>query len=97
MTLRLPAAAAQVGDELGRIAARSVGRGVDVDVLVLARDGDHLLGPRVADVPAHDGQLGEVDRDLVDVGDRAAGLRRRSGPVWPTWVQNGTPSSTQAA
>ena len=53
-----------------------VGRGVDVDVLVLAGDGDHLLGPRIADVAAHDDQLGKVEGHLVDVGNRASGLRR---------------------
>ena len=72
----MAAAGPHVGDELGRIAAGRVGGGVDVDVGVLARDRDHLLGPRVADVAADDRQLGEVERDLVDVGDRPAGLRR---------------------
>ena len=38
--------------------------------------GDHLLRPRVADVAADDRQLGEVDRDLVDVRDRPADLGR---------------------
>ena len=65
---------AQVADELGRIAAGRVGGGVDVDVRVLARQRDHLLGPRVADVAADDHELGEVERDVVEVRDRPAGL-----------------------
>ena len=62
--------------ELRREAPGRVGGGVDVDVLVLARDGDHLVRPGVADVPADDDELGEVQGDLVDVGDRPAGLGR---------------------
>ena len=34
-------------------------------------DGHHLLRPRVADVAAHDHEFGEVQRDLVDVGESA--------------------------
>ena len=46
-------------------------RGIDIDVVVFAGDRDHLLGPRVADVAAHDRELGKVQRHLVDVGNRA--------------------------
>ena len=42
---------------------------------VLTGDGHHLLGPRVADMPADDHEFGEVQRDLVDVRDGPARLR----------------------
>src|SRR5204862_7904529 len=51
--------------------------------LVLARVRDHLLGPWIADVPADDHELGKVQRELVDVGNRPAGLRRARRPGVP--------------
>lgn len=76
-----PSPPAQIVDQLGRVAAGGVGAGVDVDVGVFVGHRDHLRGPRVADVPADDGQFGEVQRDLVDVRDRPARLggAQRSG------------------
>src|SRR3984893_6634559 len=56
--------------------SRSVCRGIDVDVLMLAGYSDHFFGPRIAEVPTHDHQLRKVKGHLVDVGDRASGLRR---------------------
>src|SRR5207245_964558 len=72
--LAAPAAALQVPHELGRQPPAGVRRGVDVDVLMLAADRDHLLRPWVADVAAYDDELREVDRDLIDIGDRPTGL-----------------------
>ena len=39
-------------------------------------NGDHLLGPRVADVAADDHELRKVERHLVDIGNWPAVLRR---------------------
>ena len=50
---------------------------------MLPGDGDHLGGPRVADVATHDLQLRERQRDGVDVGDRPprlAGTQRARVP-----------------
>jgi hypothetical protein len=70
----------QITHEFGWVTPDRVGRGVDVHVGVLARERDHLLGPRVANVPGDDHQLGEVEGDVVEVGDRAAGLRAAQRP-----------------
>ena len=72
--------AAQVLDQRARIARDRVGRGVDVDVRVLGRDRDHLVGPRIADVPADDHEFGKVDRHLVEVRNRPPVLRRHQRP-----------------
>jgi hypothetical protein len=50
-----------------------------VDVRVLAGERHHLLRPRVADVAGDDHQVREIERHVVEVGDRAAGLRRAQG------------------
>ncbi|HYN52102.1 MAG TPA: hypothetical protein VES62_14355 [Thermoleophilaceae bacterium] len=47
---------------------------------MLARDGDHLFGPGITDVPADDDQLREVERNLVDVWDRPPCLGRPQRP-----------------
>lgn len=61
-------------DELLRVVFGQIGRGVDVDVVVLPCDGDHLGGPRIADVATDDLELGELEGDGVDIGDRTTGL-----------------------
>src|SRR5262249_56971811 len=75
--------AAHIVDELAWIAADPVRRGVDVDVWILGRERDHLRGPRPADVSAENGELGKLERDAVEIGDRAARLPRaqRAGVV----------------
>ena len=79
----MPAVAAQVVDQVAGIAAGLVGGGVDVDVGVLGGQRDHLRGPRVADMTAHDDQLGELQRDGVQVGDRPARLGGAQRPGVP--------------
>lgn len=63
-----------VPHQLGREASSRVRRGVDVNVLVLAADGDHFLGSGIADMPADDDKFWEVQRNLIDVGNRPSGL-----------------------
>ena len=43
-----------VADQLGRKAFGGIGRGIDVDILVLGGDGDHLGRPGVAYMASHD-------------------------------------------
>src|SRR5439155_25601092 len=71
----LPSVPAEVLDELARIAADGVGGRIDVDVRILRRERDHLRRPRIADVPADDPQLGELEGDTVEVGDGPSGRR----------------------
>ncbi len=70
-------------DELRRIALRLVGRGVDVDALILRRQRDHLVGPGIADVPADDRQLREVEGHAVEIGNRPPRLRGLQRPRVP--------------
>src|SRR5262249_57702666 len=70
----VPAVPAHVGNQLGRVPGGLVGRGVNVDVLVFGGKRDHFCRPGVADVPADDVQLGEVNRYVVEVGDGAPGF-----------------------
>jgi len=75
-----PAVAAQVVHQLAGIAAALVGGGVDVDIRVLGGQRDHLRGPRIADMAAHDHQFREIQRHDVQVRDRPARLRRAQRP-----------------
>jgi len=61
-------------DEAPGVAPGLVGGGVDVDVGVLRREGDHLVGPGVADVSADDLELGEIQGHAIEVGDGATGI-----------------------
>jgi hypothetical protein len=72
--------AAEILDQLARVAAHLVRRRVDVDVRVLGREGDHLGHPRDADVTPDDLQVRELERDVVQVGNGAARLRRTERP-----------------
>lgn len=63
-----------VGVILGQISTR-----VDVHILMLPGDRDHLGRPRVANMSGDDLELGELQRDGVDVGDGAASLAGTQG------------------
>src|SRR5207248_1675416 len=76
----LSSVGAEVVHELARVAANLVCGGVDVDVRVLGRERDHLRAPRIADVAPHDLELGKVERDVIEVWNRPAGLRGTQGP-----------------
>ena len=64
-------------------------------VLVLGNPRDCLVVPWVTDVTGADDQLGEVERNPVQL-DGHPTREGISGPVWPNCVQKGTPSSRQA-
>src|SRR5205823_3200181 len=71
--------AAEILDQLSRVAASLVGGGVDVDVRVLRRERDHLCTPGVTDVAAYDPQLRELERDAVEIRNGATGLGLAEG------------------
>src|SRR5262249_11855159 len=58
------------------ISVGCIGRGIDVDILVLRGHGDHFFRPWVTDVAGYDYQLRKIQGHFVQIGDRAAGLRR---------------------
>ena len=69
-----------VVQQLRRVVAGEIGRGVDVHVVVFPGDADHLVGPGMTDVAADDAQLGKGQRHFVEVGHGPAGFRRHQRP-----------------
>lgn len=85
-----------VTDEIGWKAFQHVSASVDEEVGEFDGEAGHLVQPWKADMPADDRELREVEEHVFQVGIKRPVSERRSGPVWPIWVQNGTPSSTHA-